>query len=142
MGICRKGWMMMKEIEIGATLTKEITVTEDLLANHVGSGNVAVYATPMMLALMEGAAAELLSTWLEGDETSVGTRIESTHVAATPAGMKVTATAEVTAVQGRQVSFRISASDEAGLIGEGAHDRVVVYKARFEQKAQAKAQSV
>ncbi|MCI8407471.1 MAG: thioesterase family protein [Oscillospiraceae bacterium] len=129
----------MKDVAIGASLRKEIVVADEHLACQVGSGNVSVYATPMMLALMEGAAAELLASFLEGDETSVGSRIESTHLAPTPAGMKVTASAEILSVQGRQVRFRISASDESGLIGEGSHDRVVVLKSRFEEKAQAKA---
>jgi len=128
----------MKQIEIGTALTKECVVTEEMLAKSVGSGDVSVLATPMMMALMEGAAAELLAAFLEEGETSVGTEISSSHVAATPAGMKITASATVTAAQGRQVSFSLRAEDEAGLIGEGVHQRVVVYRDRFQQKAQAK----
>lgn len=131
----------MRDVKIGATLQKEITVTEAQLARAVGSGDVAVYATPMMLALMEGAAAELLASFLDEGETSVGTMISSTHTAATPAGMKVTATAELTAAEGRKACFQIRAQDEAGLIGEGTHERFVVYREKFEQKARAKGNS-
>ena len=128
----------MKEVKTGASLTKRMTVTEKELAVNVGSGDVAVYATPMMLALMEGTAAQLLAEFLEEGETSVGTMISSSHLAATPAGMEVTATATITAAEGRKVSFAVEASDEKGLIGEGVHERFVVIKEKFEAKAQAK----
>ncbi len=128
----------MKEVKTGASLTKRMTVTEKELAVNVGSGDVAVYATPMMLALMEGTAAQLLAEFLEEGETSVGTMISSSHLAATPAGMEVTATATITAAEGRKVSFAVEASDEKGLIGEGVHERFVVFKEKFEAKAQAK----
>ena len=122
----------MKEVKTGASLTKRMTVTEKELAVNVGSGDVAVYATPMMLALMEGTAAQLLAEFLEEGETSVGTMISSSHLAATPAGMEVTATATITAAEGRKVSFAVEASDEKGLIGEGVHERFVVFKEKFE----------
>ena len=128
----------MKQVLIGEHLIKEITVTEKLLACQVGSGNVHVYATPMMLALMEGTAAELLSRFLEEGETSVGTFIASSHTAPTPAGMKVRARAVITAVDGRKVSFSISAEDESGVIGEGTHDRFVLNYEKFEAKARQK----
>ena len=127
----------MKEIKIGAENEKEILVTEALLAKTVGSGNVAVYATPMMLALMEGAAAELLAGFLDEGETSVGSHIESSHLAPTAEGRRVRAVAKVTAAEGRKVSFAIQAFDEKGMIGEGTHTRVVVNQERFEQKALA-----
>lgn len=125
----------MKEIQIGAVGTKTVTVDEKLLAKNVGSGDVAVYATPMMLALMEGAAAALLAEFLEEGETSVGAHIASSHLAPTPVGKKVTATAVITAAEGRKVSFSVKAEDESGVIGEGTHERVVVLRERFEQKA-------
>lgn len=128
----------MKEIKIGESFTKEITVTESLLACNVGSGNVSVYATPMMMALMEGASAELLTCFLDEGETSVGSSISSTHLAPTPVGMKVRATAVITEADGRKITFSVKAEDETGLIGEGKHERFILNKVKFEQKAQSK----
>lgn len=127
----------MNEIIIGTTLEKEITVTENLLAINVGSGDVSVYATPMMLCLMEEVSAKCLSAFLEQDMTSVGTYISSTHVSATPLSMKVKAIAKITSVEGKKVSFQITAFDEKGLIGEGTHERFIVNRERFHQKAGA-----
>lgn len=128
----------MKEIKLQASLTKECLVTNELLASSVGSGIVKVYATPMMIALMENCAAELLSQFLEEGETSVGIRIQTTHDAATPAGMKVWATAEITAVDRKKVTFRIVAKDEKDVIGVAEHARFIVNKEAFEAKAQSK----
>lgn len=130
----------MKEIKIGSVLTKEITVTDDLLACHVGSGIVSVYATPMMIALMENTACECLNPFLDEGETSVGVMMNTTHDAATPAGMKVSVTAEITAVDRKKVSFSIIAKDEKDVIGKASHDRFVVVKEKFEAKAQSKLQ--
>ncbi|WP_270324358.1 thioesterase family protein [[Eubacterium] hominis] len=130
----------MKEIKIGSVLTKEITVTDDLLACHVGSGIVNVYATPMMIALMENTACECLNPFLDEGETSVGVMMNTTHDAATPAGMKVSVTAEITAVDRKKVSFSIIAKDEKDIIGKASHDRFVVVKEKFETKAQSKLQ--
>ncbi|MGI5895791.1 MAG: thioesterase family protein [Oscillospiraceae bacterium] len=120
--------------------TFEVTkfVSEELLAKAVGSGDVAVFATPMMIAMMEEAAAKCIVPMLEPGQTSVGTMMNTSHVAATPAGMQVRAVATVTGVDGRSVTFRVEAFDEAGLIGEGTHSRVIVNHNRFEEKAQAK----
>lgn len=130
----------MKEIKIGSVLTKEITVTDDLLACHVGSGIVRVYATPMMIALMENTACECLNQFLDEGETSVGVMMNTTHDAATPAGMKVSVSAEITAVDRKKVSFSIIAKDEKDIIGKASHDRFVVIKEKFEAKAQSKLQ--
>ncbi len=128
----------MKEITIGQQLQQTVIVTDSLLACHVGSGTVSVYATPMMIALMEGAAAACLQQFLAAEQTSVGTAISTTHEAATPIGMEVRATATITAVDGKKVSFSIVAEDEVGVIGKATHDRFVVDKARFEARAQQK----
>lgn len=120
---------------MNASNTQECTVTAAQTALQVGSGDVAVFATPMMIALMENAAAQCLKPFLEEGQTSVGTAIATSHVAATPVGMRVTATAKVIAVEGKKVDFTVTASDERGLIGEGTHSRVIVTKERFEQKA-------
>lgn len=130
----------MKEITIGSVLTKELTVTDDLLACHVGSGIVQVYATPMMIALMENTACECLNPFLDEGETSVGVMMNTTHDAATPAGMKVRVTAEIIAVDRKKVSLSIIAEDEKDVIGKASHDRFVVNKEKFESKAQSKLQ--
>ena len=127
-------------MEIGTKGTAELTVTEELLANKVGSGLVAVYATPMMIAGLEGTAAASVADALEPGQTTVGCLMNVSHVAATPAGMKVRFETELTAMSanGKMLTFRVAAYDEKGLIGEGEHERAVVWKERFEQKAQAK----
>lgn len=131
----------MKDIKLQATKTEERIVDEASLAKNVGSGSVAVFATPMMIALMEHTAATLLDEFLDEGETSVGVMMNTTHDAATPAGMKVYATAEITAVNRRKVSFRIEARDEKDVIGVATHDRVIVGKEKFEARAAAKLES-
>lgn len=128
----------MSEIKIGQSFEKEIIVTKELLAVNVGSGDVSVFATPMMMSLMEEVSAKCLLQFLEEGMTSVGTNITSTHLAATPEGMKVKAIAKITEVDGRKVSFDIKAYDEASLIGEGTHERFIVVRDKFNEKATAK----
>ncbi len=128
----------MKEIEIQASCTKENSVTHEMLASSVGSGSVDVYATPMMIALMEQAASQLLVPYLDEGETSVGIRMDATHDAATPEGMMVSATAVVTGVDRRKVTFSITARDEKEVIGTATHERFIVAKEKFEAKAQSK----
>lgn len=128
----------MKEITIGTTLTKEVVVSEAQLACNVGSGIVEVYATPMMIACMENAAATCLAQFLDEGETSVGVMMNTTHDAATPCGMKVSVTAEISAVDRKKVSFTIVAKDEKDIIGTATHDRFIVNKEKFEAKAKAK----
>ena len=128
----------MKEIQLHTVYEQEIVVEETMLASHVGSGIVDVYATPMMIALMENTAAACLASFLEGDETSVGVSMNTTHDAATPEGMKVSVRAEITSVDRKKVTFNIIARDEQDIIGKAVHERFIVNKERFEQKAQAK----
>ncbi len=125
-------------MEAGIKGKKRFMVTRDKLANEVGSGKVDVYATPMMIAAIEETAAASVESGLAGNETSVGTNISVSHIAATPEGMEVRIETELTKAEGRKLSFRVSAYDEAGLIGEGTHERVIVNKERFEQKARQK----
>lgn len=129
----------MKEIQLQTSYNLTSQVDETKLACTVGSGDVTVYATPMMIALMEASAVACLKPFLDEGETSVGVMINSTHIAATPCGMKVSATAEITAVDRKKVSFQITASDETGIIGSATHERVIVNKARFEENAKSKA---
>lgn len=128
----------MEEIKVGQSFTKEITVTEELLALTVGSGDVKVYATPMMVCLMEEVAATCLKQYLDSETTSVGTMISTSHVSATPVSMKVSAKATITAVDGKKVSFDIEASDEKGSIGKGTHERFILNREKFEAKTNEK----
>ncbi len=126
------------EIVVGTTFKQEWTVTEDMLAKNMKSGAVSVFATPMMVALMESAASDCLQQFLEDGVISVGASISTSHLAATPVGMKVWAVAEITAVHGRQVDFKVTAYDDKEMIGEAVHSRVYLDKTRFEQKANSK----
>lgn len=127
-------------MEIGIKGKQTFTVTEDKLASKVGSGLVAVFATPMMIAAIENTAAASVASYLEEGKTTVGTLVNVTHVAATPLGMTVRIETELTdiAANGKILTFRVAAYDEAGLIGEGTHQRAVVDRTRFEAKAAAK----
>ena len=122
----------------GCVGSKSITVGEEHTAPFVGSGRVHVLATPVMINLFEAAALAAIEHLLPDGHQSLGTHLDVTHIAATPVGMRVTATAEVTAVEGRVVKFRVSARDERDLIGEGVHDRVVVNVAKFDLRVQEK----
>lgn len=130
-------------MEIGIKGKTERVVTEDLLACNVGSGKVAVFATPMMIVGIENTAAGSVEGELAEGQTTVGTLMNMSHVAATPLGMRVRFETELTEIapNGRMLTFHVAAYDEAGLIGEGTHQRVIVDKARFEAKAQAKGQA-
>lgn len=119
-------------------LKKEYTVTENMLAQAVGSGSLPVLATPVVAALFEGAAAELAQGYLSEGITTVGTEITVHHMAPTPCGAKITVEAELTEQDGRTFRFRLTASDEAGQIAGGEHERVSVKSERFVQKAQAR----
>lgn len=107
-------------------------------ALEVGSGSLLVYATPCMAALMEGAACEAIAPGLDEGETTVGIELNLQHTAATPVGMEVWAEAEVTAVDGKILTFSITAFDEAGEIGTCIHKRAVVNAQRFLDKTYAK----
>ena len=117
---------------------QEITVEEKDLAIHVGS--VHVLATPMMIANMEYTSAASVEELLGEGKTTVGVKVDVSHVAATPKGMKVTFDAELLEVSanGKILTFHVEAHDECGLIGEGTHQRAVVDRVRFDEKTQAK----
>ncbi len=128
----------MKEVQVGTKGTASTMVDATKLAVTVKSGSLPVFSTPMMVALMEQAACDALSKFLDEEETSVGTSVTILHVAATPSGVQVSAEAEVTAVSGREITFRVTANDRCGLIGEGTHKRFVVHAESFLEKANAK----
>ena len=125
-------------IPVGAKGRAETAVTEHNTANAVGSGLVPVFATPYMIALMENAAVNALTPYMEENQGTVGTHLDVSHDSATPIGMKVWAEAEVTAVDGKAVTFAVTAYDEAGVIGKGAHNRFVITVDRFLAKAEKK----
>jgi fluoroacetyl-CoA thioesterase len=116
----------------------ELVVGEEHTAPSIGSGKVRVLATPVMINLIEAAALAAIEHLLPAGYQSLGTHLDVRHLAATPVGMKVTATAEVTKVDGRTVFFRVNARDEIDLIGDGSHERVVVNVAKFDQRVQRK----
>ena len=126
------------EITIGMKGEVATDVEKVDTALEVGSGSLLVYATPCMVALMEGAACEAIEAALPEGKTSVGTEISIKHIAATPVGMAVRAEAEVTAVDGNAISFAVAAYDESGKIGEGTHKRAVITAQRFLDKVYAK----
>ena len=127
-------------ILIGAKCRLEQTVTEALTAEAIGSGALPVFGTPFMAAMMENAAMTALQTFLEEGQGSVGTHLDISHDAPTPVGMKVYAEAEITAVSenGRMVDFQVSAWDEKGPIGKGAHTRAIIGNEKFLAKCNAK----
>ncbi len=126
-------------IPVGRKGSAEVQVTGDKTAASVGSGSLPVFATPCLAALMERAAVSALQPFLQEGETSVGTLLQISHTAATPLGMYVWAEAEITEAEGRRVSFRVSARDETGPVGAGAHARMIVRSEPFLEKAYARA---
>lgn len=118
-------------IETGQKHTSEIIVNDSLSAENVGSGDMPVLATPMMMALMENAAMLAVKDSLEEGMTTVGGHIESSHLAPTKIGEKVMATAEVTKVDGKKIFFKISAYCGETLLGEGTHLRFIVDRQKF-----------
>lgn len=103
-------------------------------AQEVGSGSLRVFATPCMAAMMEGAACEAIEPCLPEGQTSVGIRLEISHTSATPVGLEVRAEAELTAIEGKKLTFRVTAFDEKGEIGSGTHQRVLVQEQKFLDK--------
>lgn len=117
---------------------QETTVTEKMLAQNVGSGLVRVYATAMMIALIEKAAVLSVQPYLDEGQGSVGTLVNVSHVSATPLGMKVWADTELIEIDRRRLVFKVAAYDERGLIGEGMHERFIIDNAKFQAKADSK----
>ena len=118
----------------GKSATVTTTVADRNTAKAVGSGSLDVFATPMMIALMEQAACECIASSLEPGQTSVGTQINVAHTAATPLGATISATAKITSVDGRKISFMVTAHDGVNEIGNGTHERFVIDAERFMNK--------
>lgn len=121
-------------METGISHTSIAHVSEHLTAQHLGSGDLPVLATPAMVALMENAAMQCVAPQLQTTETTVGSRIETTHLRPTPAGEDIRATATLTAIEGRKLTFHVEACDSKGVIGEGTHVRYIVDRRRFLEK--------
>ena len=126
------------EITVGMKAEVGTLVEREDTAKEVGSGSLLVYATPCMVALMEGAACEAIEDALSENETTVGTELNIQHLSATPVGLDVRAEAEVIAVEGKVITFEVRAFDEAGPIGKGTHKRVLVNSQKFLDKAYTK----
>ena len=126
------------EITVGMKAEVCTLVEREDTAKEVGSGDLLVYATPSQAALMEGAACEAIAGALPDTQTTVGTLLSIEHTAATPVGLEVRAEAEVTAVEGKVITFSLRAFDEAGEIGSGSHKRVIVNSQKFLDKAYSK----
>lgn len=126
---------MLKE---GIKGTEELTVTEELTAAAMGSGELKVFATPAMVALVEKAAWRSVAAELEGDQGTVGIQMELEHVAPTPVGAKVRCETTLTQVDGRKLTFGFEVYDECSLIGKGTHQRFIIKNEKFQQKADSR----
>jgi predicted thioesterase len=129
----------MEHLKPGLSGDLEFEVAETHTAAHWGSGLVPVFSTPALVGLMEGAAVAALAEHLPAEHTSVGGRIDVRHLAPTPIGMRVRAHAELMAVEGRKLIFRVEAWDAREKIGEATHERFVIETAPFVAQAEGKA---
>src|SRR3974390_1993061 len=132
------GSAILGQIVPGLTSTAEIVVGPEHTAPFVGSGRIAVLATPVMINVIEAAALAAIEHLLPDGYQSLGTRLDIRHFAATPVGMRVRAEVEVEKVEGRTVTFRVSVADEKEPVGDGTHERMVVNVGRFDARVQDK----
>lgn len=121
-------------IEIGLKHESQVVVSQSNTAKALGSGDMEVFATPAMVALMENAAMMAVAKNLDEGASSVGVEISTSHIKASALGATITASAELVAIDGRKLSFKVRAWDEAGTIGEGNHTRFVVDREKFLSK--------
>ena len=125
-------------VTVGMKGRAEALVSGDNTAQTAGSGTLPVFATPWMCALMEQAAWTAVAPGLNEGESTVGTKLNISHLSASPVGIKVWAESEVTLVDGKRMEFKVAAYDEKGLIGEGTHERFVVTNEKFLAKTARK----
>ena len=131
----------MGSIPVGAKGSFTLVVAPDHLANRFKDAMLPpVLATPVMIMMMENAALNAIKPYLDASESAVGTRVDVTHLAATPVGRTVNANAEVTKVDGKRIEFRIEASDGMEKIGTGRHERMVIDLAKFSERLRAKSE--
>jgi fluoroacetyl-CoA thioesterase len=128
----------LSRVTIGLKGSAEMVVGEEHTAPRVGSGRIHVLATPVMINLMEAAALAAVEHLLPEGHQSLGTHLDVGHYAATPVGMRLRGTAEVTKIDGRNIEFRVEAHDDKERVGDGTHVRVVVNVERFDQRVQRK----
>lgn len=128
----------LSKLHTGLAATHAVVVTADRLATTVGSGNAAVYASPMLVAAFEAAAVNCVERLLPDGYQSLGTHLDVTHTAPTPLGLTVTASAVLTTINGRKLTFAVSAQDGVEIIGTGTHTRIVVDTPRFLARVAAK----
>lgn len=128
----------LSRLSVGLTGSASMLVTEERLATRVGSGDVPVFASPMLIALMEAASVDCLDGHLPEDHQSLGVHLNVTHSAPTPIGLTVTATATLKTIDGRKVTFDVSATDGVERIGSGVHTRIIVDTARVMARIAAK----
>jgi predicted thioesterase len=133
--------MPLDELKPGLAATVDIVVGTRDTAAHVGSGKIGVLATPIMVTLMESAALQAVERFMPPGQQTVGTRLDISHTAATPVGMRVHARAELVKVEGRKLTFRLHAEDEVETIGGGIHERLIIGVDRFDQRMQKKAEA-
>ena len=126
------------ELKTGIKNRNEMIVTEELCANAWGSGGLPVYATPAMIALMENTAWASVEPCMEEGKSTVGTKLDVSHLSASPVGAHITCESELVEVDGRRLVFKVSASDDAGLIGEGMHERFIINTEKFMARTEAK----
>ena len=129
----------MTELAPGLVGEASLVVEEKHTARHLGSGGINVLATPIMIALMENAGRNAVEPFLPAGQLTVGAEINVKHLAPTPMGMRVTARAELVAVDGRTLTFRVQAHDEREQVGEGTHVRAIINLERFLARVKAKA---
>lgn len=127
-------------MKVGITAEHTVTVSEDMLANKAGSGSVAVFSTPRMIAEMEGTAYRSVQPLLEAGKTTVGIKVDIRHTDATPLGMKVFIHTELTEISenGKILTFKVEARDKQGIIGSGMHERAIIDIKRFMEKVNTK----
>ncbi|MBQ6623507.1 MAG: thioesterase family protein [Mogibacterium sp.] len=128
----------MAELKVGMKFTREVEVVHELTADAVHSGGLPVFATPMMIGLMENASWSLAEECMEEGYSTVGTLVNVKHVSATAVGATVRAETELTEIDGRRLVFRVAAYDDKGLIGEGTHERFIINTDKFMNKTLTK----
>lgn len=125
-------------LKVGDKFESRLIVKEEHTAAAFGSGSIMVFSTPMMIGLMENAALKCAELGLEKGFSTVGIEVNIKHLAATPMGQEVTATAELVNIEGKKLTFKVSAKDEMELIGEGMHERFIIEVDKFLKRVENK----
>ena len=125
-------------VEIGIKGRQELVVSKELTAKHIGSGTVLVFATPMMIALMEKTSQMSVKPSLEAGQETVGTHVDVSHDSAVPVGRKVWCESEVIDVDRRKITFKVAVYDDNGIVGQGTHERFIIDVKKFSEKLASK----